>query len=55
MRTEKKILIDIFNYREKKERSINEYKKIYKIMKKNIINNDKFYKELLITYILNNN
>jgi hypothetical protein len=53
MRTEKQILTDFFNIREKEERNINEYKKIYKIMKKIIIENDNLYKEILMSYILN--
>lgn len=52
MRTEKQILTDFFNIREKEERKIDEYKKIYKIMKKIIIENDNFYKEILMQFIL---
>lgn len=54
MRTEKDILTDFFIYREKSEKNLDEYKKIYKIMKKCIIYNDLFYKEILMKYILNN-
>lgn len=53
MRTEKQILTDFFNIREKQERKIEEYKKIYNIMKKIIIENDNFYKEILMKFILN--
>lgn len=53
MRTEKQILNDFFIKRESEEKQIQDYQKIYKIMKKIIITEESFYKELLMKYIIN--